>query len=171
MKAIFPFLSAVLASFALASPMPEKGETLAVNTVIAAYDSTVDRPCYFRTANCPDRCGHATRVAKFRVLKNEHYEKPGKYGDDKAEAGDALFVDVLHDVPGQDESVAKDIASLRPGDAVRMTVTHFYVNDHGNRYPIRPVTSFERVEKSADAPQLPAEDTNFQRITPLWQKS
>lgn len=167
MKVIFPLLSAVLASFALASPMPEKGETLAVNTVIAAYDSTEDRPCRFRTADCPDRCGHATRVAKFRVLKNEHYEKPGEYGDDKAETGDSLFVDVLHDVPGQDESVAKAIAALRPGDAVRMTVTHFYVNDHGNRYPIRPVTSFEMAEKPADAPQLPAEDPAPAEIMPL----
>lgn len=155
MKALLPILLGILVPTTMAAPMPEKGDILAVNTVIASYSGISERPCYFRTADCPDRCDHALKLANFRVLKNESYQKPGKYGDDKADTGSSLHIDIKHDVPGQDESVAKEIEKLAPGDTVRMTITHFYVDDNGSRYPIRPVTMFEKIEKPADAPTLP----------------
>lgn len=170
MKSIFLFpLAGLLSTPLFAAPMPENGEVLAVNSVAAEYVGTKDSPCHFRTADCPDRCGHATTLASFRVLKNEAYQRPGKYGDDKAEAGDTMLVDVRKDIPGQDKSVAREIAALQPGDAVRMTVTHFYVNDKGNHYPIRPVTAFEKAAKlPAATPVVPSPDAPGQSgIQPL----
>lgn len=144
MKPFFLLSSLVLPGFvALAAPLPQESELLARNTVLAVYEKTENRPCHFRTALCPDRCDHASTLAQFRVCANEGYEKPGQYGDEKAEAGSTLLIDVGRDVPGQDEAVARKIAELRPGDKVRLTVTHYYIQEGGNHYPVRPVTSFE----------------------------
>ncbi len=160
MKKPFPFPVFLLGFMPIplfASPMPEKGEVLAANTVLAEYVGVKDSPCRFLTADCPDRCGHATAYALFRVLENEGYQCPGEYGDGKAEAGSMLYVDIKKDIPGQDGNVARTIAELQPGEAVRMTVTHFYVDDKGSRYPIRPVTFFqkagERSDKSLHVPE------------------
>ncbi len=136
----------------LAAPLPPVVEELAHNTVTAVYESIVERPCYHRTALCPDKCDHAQRYARFRVVKNESYSRPGEYGDDKLMPGEALAVDVKNDGEGQEPAVKKLVESLRPGEAVRLTIRHYYVKGEYAHYPVRPVTSIEKIETSRDLP-------------------
>ena len=151
---IYLMMAAVLPSV-FASPLPEKAELLATNTVVAQYVATESRPCYGRTALCPDRCGHAVSVAKFRVLANEAYDKPGKYGDDKAEVGNLLMIDAANDVPGQDESVLRKIAELKPGQVVRIKQNHYYADLGDVLAPIRPVEKLEVLKDGACEEILP----------------
>lgn len=140
-----------------AAPMPAKAELLASNTVTAVYVGTQERPCMFRTALCPDRCDHAAKVANFQVLDNEDYKKPGKYGDDKAEAGSVIMVDVKNDTPGQEAAVNELISTLKPGDVVRMTQDHYYGEIGNCMTPFRPVTKIEKLDKKAPAPEAKPE--------------
>lgn len=157
MKKLLPIALAALAPSLFASPISGKADLLASNTVIARFDGFTDIPCRHMTADCPDRCDHATKVARFTVLLNEDYEQLGKYGDDKAEVGSTLMVDVKKPTPGQDDAaVFAAMDTLKPGDSVRLTQDHLYVDDNGNMYPVRPVTKIEKVETPAAAPQLPA---------------
>ncbi len=135
----------------VASPLPP-AEELAHNTVTAVYECMVEVPCYHRTALCPDKCGHSQSLARFRVVTNESYKRPGEYGDDKLEPGEALAVDMKNDVEGQDAAVQQLVRSLHPGEAVRLTIRHYYVNTDTAAYPVRPVTFIERIETPAELP-------------------
>lgn len=126
------------------APLPEKADLLATNTILAKYLRTVEQPCRFMTALCPDKCHHATRLAQFEVLANEQYERPGKYGDEKMEPGSIALVDVQKETIGQSPAVARFISELRPGDTVRLTITHYYVHQGQGQFPVRPVVSIER---------------------------
>lgn len=143
-------LSLIVALISACSAVASAGEVelLARNTVLAVYENTVEQPCRFMTADCPDRCDHATRAAIFRVLKNEDYAKPGQYGDDKMEAGSHVYINIRKDEPGQAPKVRELISELKPGDHVRMTVHHNYVKDETAHYPARPVVQMERVSAS-----------------------
>lgn len=151
------FVALTLVSLpAFASPLPPKAELLASNTVTAQFLGTRALPCMGRTALCPERCGHAAAVAVFRVLSNEAYDKPGKYGDDKAEPGSELMIDAAADTPGQDAAVSETLAVLTPGDVVRLTQKHYYAEMGGVHMPIRPVTELTVKEKSQKPlPPLP----------------
>lgn len=139
--------AALLALLPSCSPSSDKGELLASNTVVAVYEQTIDRPCMHMTSLCPDRCDHADKLAVFRVIRNEQYNRPGEYGDDKAEPGSPIYISVLKDQEGQDPSVRPFVSGLQPGDTVRFTVEHRYMDQNGSRYPARPVTRIEKVEK------------------------
>ena len=130
--------------------LPKDAELLAGNTVIARYTGVQEQPCRFMTALCPDRCNHATRLANFEVLENVHYEKNSQYGDDKLAPGDTAVVDVKKEVIGQPESVVKTISGLKPGDVVRLTISHLYVKQGQGQFPARPAVQIELV------PQAPA---------------
>ena len=56
---------------------------------------------------CPDRRDHATRLAHFKVEKNQHYGKKRKYGNGELRPGQKAYVDVMHEVPGQDKEVVR----------------------------------------------------------------
>lgn len=129
---------------AAATPLPEKAELLATNTVSARYVQVVDQPCRFMTALCPDKCDHATKLAQFEVLNNEHYEKRGEYGDEKMEPHTLAVVDVQKPVPGQSPEVAKLISELKPGEVVTLTINHYYVQQGQGQFPVRPVVSMKR---------------------------
>ncbi len=137
-------LSALLAS---AAPLPEKADLLASNTVLALYEGTHFHPCRHMTALCPDRCDHASSLAHFRVLRNVRYQKIGQYGDDKMNEGDTAMVDVRRDIPGQDAQVAQFISQLKPGDAVLITINHYYIQQEHNFFPVRPVVSIKIAQK------------------------
>ena len=155
MKNYIYLMMAAMVPSVFASPLPEKAELLASNTVVAQYVATESRPCYGRTALCPHRCGHAKSVAKFRVLANEAYEKPGKYGDDKAEVGNMLFIDAVNNEPGQDEAILRKLAELKPGQVVRIKQNHYYA-DFGNVLaPVRPVEKLEVLKDGACEEILP----------------
>ena len=129
-----------------ALPLPEKAELLASNTVLAKYTQTVERPCRFMTALCPDKCDHATKLAQFEVLANENYTHPGQYGDEKLEPGATAVVDVQRAVLGQSPAVAQFISALKPGDTVRLTISHYYVQQGQGQFPVRPAVSIECAE-------------------------
>lgn len=153
-----------------ASPLPEKAELLASNTVVAQYLGAEERPCHFRTALCPDRCDHAMKAAQFRVLANEAYEKPGKYGDDKAEPGNLLMVDARNDVPGQPDDMLQKLANLQPGQLVRLTQKHYYADLGDVQAPIRPVIQLEVLNGGAckDIPSAPHDPANHDHeVMPL----
>lgn len=141
---------------AFAAPLPTKADLLASNTVTAQYLGARHLPCMGRTALCPNRCGHAASVAVFRVISNEAYAKPGKYGDDKAEPGSEMLIDAKADVPGQDAAVLKTLAALTPGDKVKLTQKHYYADLGDVVMPIRPVTELTLTEKAQKPlPPLP----------------
>lgn len=133
---------------AFAAPLPAKAELLASNSVTAQFLGTRRLPCMGRTALCPDRCGHAAAVAVFRVIANEAYAKPGKYGDDKAEPGSEMLIDAAADVPGQDAAVLETLADLTPGDTVRLTQKHYYADLGDVVMPVRLVTELTLKEKA-----------------------
>lgn len=125
-------------SAAATAPVPDSA-LLAENVVIAEYVGTEEIPCRFMTADCPDKCDHATKVALFRVVSNESYTKHGEYGDEKMEAGETVPVDLRHPAPGQ---VA--IPALNKGDKVKLTIQHRYTKGDVQE-PIRPVTALEKL--------------------------
>lgn len=139
--------------FASASPLPDRADLLAENTVIARYEGTVDHPCMFRTTLCPDYCDHATRLAHFHVLENVRYVSYSKYGDGKLNPGDTAVVDVHKDIPGQEQSIVQCIASLRPGDCVRLTLAHHYVHQKQCSFPVRPATEILLLNECHNAGQ------------------
>lgn len=149
MKSFVLFAAVALASSSLfASPMPEKADLLATNTVLARFDGYTEIPCRFMTADCPDKCDHATKVANFTVIANENYAKPGQYGDDKAEPGSVVMVDMKKPTPGQDDRAVYDlIDTLKEGDTVRLTQDHYYGEIGCLVTPFRPVTKIEKVDK------------------------
>lgn len=168
MRNLLLLIAVVLAAPLSASPLPEKADLLAQNTVVARYIGSQHRPCMFRTAECPDRCGHATTVAVFEVLSNEQYSKPGQYGDDKAEPGSRLMLDVQRDIPGQPEAVRETLQQLTPGEKLRLTVSHYYVNVDNSHFPVRPVTQLEKLAPAAedDAPLPPLPEVEEPQVMP-----
>ena len=155
MKNAFLLILTAFVSSVMAAPLPEKADLLASNTVTAQFIGMKERPCHFRTALCPDRCDHAAKVAQFRVLTNEAYEKPGKYGDDKAESGNMLLVDARNDVPGQPDDMLQKLANLNPGQVVRLTQKHYYADLGDVVTPIRPVTQLD-VLKEGECEEIPS---------------
>ncbi len=132
-------------SLGYAAPLPP-ADLLAKNEVIADYVGVKDMPCRFRTSLCPDQCCHATKLAQFKVVESSDYHKAGQYGDARYGVGEMVYVDVKKDIEGQDEVITQQVKALNGGERVRLTITHYYVNKDGNRYPVRPVTSFS-IEK------------------------
>lgn len=170
MKKAFLTMMAVLLPAVIASPLPEKADLLASNTVTAQFIGIKERPCYFRTALCPNRCGHGMKAAQFLVLTNESYEKPGEYGDDKAAEGNMILVDVREDVPGQPEGMLKKLTELKPGQVVRMTQKHYYADFGKVVAPIRPVTELEVLKAGAckELPSVPHDPANHDdEVMPL----
>lgn len=168
------YINSIIAALALsapaltASPMPEKADKLASNTVVAQFLDLQDIPCRHLTADCPNNCDHATKVARFRVRQNENYDKCGEYGDDKIEAGSIMMVDVKKPTPGQDDAaVFALIDSLKPGDTVRLTQTHYYGEIDGCLTPFRPITAAEKVEKKDRVPATPAAPGGQYPVMPL----
>lgn len=155
MKSLLYLMLPVAFPALLASPLPEKAELLASNTVVAQYVTTELRPCHGRTALCPDRCAHAVKVARFRVLSNESYEQYGPYGDDKAAAGNLMLIDAGADVPGQPEGIIQKLAGLKPGQVVHMTQKHYYAELEGCHSPVRPITQLEVLHEGACKEILP----------------
>ena len=168
MKTTF-LLAAMLSvpSVLMAAPLPEKADLLATNTVVAVYRGTVKPPCHFRTALCPDRCGHSREQAVFTIKTSEDYSHPGKYGDDRLTPGTKWMIGTKDDVPGQDVAVLSQLAGLKPGDTVRMTISHYYVTVKNSSYPVRPVTSLTILPEKEQVEPLQPQDVPGSFVMPI----
>jgi len=134
---------------ALNAALLPANELLASNEVIATYVGISEAPCRHLTVECPNRCTHATKYASFKVIKNIKHIKDGQYGVSKAEPDSLMRVDVKKDIEGQDASIVKTIGTLKPGDKVALTITHYYVTKDNSRYPVYPATSLKKLEECA----------------------
>jgi hypothetical protein len=122
-------------------------EVLSVHHTITEYVGTVHIPCRHMTSLCPDHCKHAFDAAEFKIISYEHYEKPGKYGDDKQTKFHARL-DSNKDsrVDYQDPKFAAIIRELTPGQKVKLLWDHIYVSDEtGSKWPERPIRSIELI--------------------------
>lgn len=153
MKNLLFLMLAAVAPALFAAPLPPKADLLAENTVVAQYVAVREMPCHFRTALCPDRCGHAKKVALFLIKQNENYAKHGQYGDEKAEAGQLLMIDMKEEPAGQPAEVTKTLQGLKVGDVVRLTQKHYYADFGMVVEPVRPITAAEKIgEEPVEAP-------------------
>lgn len=151
-----------------ASPLPEKAELLASNTVVAQYMGTMELPCRGLTADCPDKCDHGTKAARFRVLSNEAYTKSGKYGDAKVEPASILLIDIKKPTPGQDDAaLCAFIGALTTGDKVRLTQEHYYGRVGNAMVPFRPVTKVEKLASKPEVPAVPAAQPGNYSVAPI----
>lgn len=139
----------------------EKRDTLSIHETIARFDGTEFMPCRFRTALCPDRCGHARTVALFSILRYEKFEKKGQYGDEQTTR---FSMPLSGDVsPEVDPMRIEIVKRLKPGDWVRLDWVHEYVHRDGSSFPERVVTRLERIpgaelealQKEIDKPAAP----------------
>lgn len=120
-------------------------DVLSTHKTIAEYVGTEHMPCMFRTALCPDRCGHAKDVAKFKIIEYKFYEKPGQYGDEKTD----MFRVELHPkrVPtSQNPEIDEVLPKLKEGQKVELEWRHIYTSDAGSKYPERPVDKIAPIE-------------------------
>ena len=125
--------------------MAESKDVLSVHETLATYQGTRHIPCRFMTSLCPDRCGHATDVAVFKIDEYQKYEKPGQYGD--PEAKEFLWnLKPDSDANRIHPEYLEIVKGLQPGQKVKLNWTHFYVtNREGSKYPERSVTFFEKI--------------------------
>lgn len=147
MKKILPLLAitAILSGCATVSyqnlaALP--GETLSVHRTLARYEGMVDLPCRHLTSECPNRCDHGGRYARFAVVEYTGYEKPRQYGDPKQES---FLVRVAHKDGTPDEAtpeaLRKVIGELSQGQVVGLDWAHVYVTSpEGSKWPERIVT-------------------------------
>lgn len=148
MKTILPLLAitALLsgcASVSYQNVAPLPGETLSTHQTLARFEGLQDVPCRHLTSECPDRCDHGGKYARFAIVEYTGYDKPGKYGDPKQTA---FAVRVAHKDGSPDtatpEALRRVIAELSEGQVVGLEWAHVYVTDPatGSKWPERIVT-------------------------------
>ena len=172
------YASILLSLFAIpalqASPMPENAQVLATNTFEATYLGLMELPCRGMTADCPDKCDHATKVARFRVTQNVDYAQNSEYGDDKVAPGSIVMIDIKKPTPGQDDAaVFETIDTLKLGDKVIMTQDHCYGEIGDLVTPFRPVTKLEIIpgaKEEIPATEAPAGDYSACPIQPRMMR-
>lgn len=117
-------------------------EILMTADTIARFDGIFPMPKW----SPPGVQGNPTRnVAVFSVISWQSHVKPGKYGDEQ----NPLFMVDMEKAPFcQYANALRDIATLKPGDTVRLCWMHIYVDDKSSRYPERPVTLLQAAKVS-----------------------
>jgi hypothetical protein len=142
--------TAVTPSIATAAVPPaaptETRQLLSLHETEATFSGLVNQPCRHRTAECPDRCDHGGTVAEFRVDAYRRYEKPGEYGDPRAD----VYRVRLRNARGEarlDAALLNRLESLRAGDRVRLDWRHDYVTRDGASSPERPITRLDPVAR------------------------
>lgn len=122
-----------------AADKPEKREMLSTHETLATFEGLAYQRCRGRTARCPDHCGNSGDMATFKITQYLNYEKPGKYGDAKAETYRFMVQD-NQKKPKVAPAMQKTIAVLKPGDRVTLSWRHDYVTRDGSSRPERTVT-------------------------------
>lgn len=119
--------------------MAELRENMFSYDAITSFLGSQMNPCRFKTSLCPDRCGHAQLVYRFKLdelkvtknesSKNAKWVTPVKQGTEKMVSA--------QEIPQDQLSVAQ---SLTVGDRVQLCWNHDYVTIGGSSGPERPVT-------------------------------
>ena len=122
-----------------AADKPEKREMLSTHETLATFEGLAYQRCRGRTARCPDHCGNSGDRATFKITQYLKYEKPGKYGDAKAETYRFMVQDNQKN-PKVAPAIQKTIAALKSGDRVKLSWRHDYVTKGGSSSPERTVT-------------------------------
>ena len=121
----------------------EEVTTLSKHDTVAVFRGLEQRPCRHLTSLCPDRCGHALRLARFDIADYTSYEKLGEYGDERAATHYLTLSGGQDAVPS---TSAELISTLHPGDRVRLAWHHDYVTSRdGGKFPRRPLVRLERL--------------------------
>jgi hypothetical protein len=121
-----------------------KTETLSRHETVAEFRGTALHKCMGLTSLCPDKCGHSGSLATFRIVHYLAYEKPGEYGDPKAEEFAFLVEDNMGH-PKTTPDIRAAVNPLKKGDVVLLSWNHDYVTVNGTSGPERPVTRLERL--------------------------
>ena len=121
-------------------------DLLSKHETIATYDGPKERPCFFRTSLCPDRCNHGGTIEIFTIVKYLNYEKPGKYGDAESAKYHVRVKDPVEST-GVTPQVKEVFDGLHEGDYVLLSWNHDYVHTDGCSYPERPITKLEKISK------------------------
>ena len=122
-------------------------DILSIHRTIAIFEGIKHLPCMFRTALCPDRCGHAKDVAVFRIESYVDYQKPGKYGSEK-QTTTMVPLKVGEGMTQQDPKVLEAIKDLKPGDRVYLDWDHLYVKTERLQSPEYPVIRIEKINSN-----------------------
>lgn len=121
----------------------ESYKVLSTHITEAVYQGTIERPCRFLTAECPDRCNHGGTAAQFKITRYLKYDKPGKYGDAKTEQ-----FTVMLKSPEMEQTMIDQIKSLKPGSSIKLNWEHRYVtrthpDGTSAKFPRRVITKLE----------------------------
>ena len=119
-----------------------KIDVLSIHETVSEFIGVRHILCKFKTALCPDRCGHCADVYTFKVLEYTKYEKPGEYGDDQQKE---LHINIKEHVFGQDPSILEKCKHLEEGKKYRVCYKHLYVDDGSNARPERPFTEISPI--------------------------
>jgi hypothetical protein len=133
----------------------EKREMLSLHKTVAKFSGIASRRCMGLTTLCPDNCGHSGEFATFDIIAYLAYEKPGQYGDPKAESYMFQIEDNRKKLKVASE-LAQQVRELKQGDFVLLDWQHDYVTktDGGGSVssPERTVTKLQKITKDeADA--------------------
>lgn len=126
-------------------PAKEVRKLLSSHSTLAEFTGITFQPCRHRTAQCPNQCTHAGKVASFKVIKYIDYKKPGKYGDGKGTS----FCTMVENQLGNAKIPAATliiINSLKKGDTVRLSWNHDYVTRNRSSFPERTIIKLSKVE-------------------------
>ena len=113
-------------------------DILSTNSTIAIFEGIKRNECMFRTSLCPDKCGHSTEIAQFKIIEYLDYTKPGEYGDEKQEY---FYANMNLNAPEdkQKKEYIDFINQLKIGDKVKLKWDHIYIDNNGSRYPERHI--------------------------------
>jgi hypothetical protein len=135
------------------APPQEKRELLSMHETVAVFEGVRAHRCMGRTALCPDNCGDSGTLAVFKIAKYLKYEKPGQYGDAKANRYQFMTADNKGNKKIGDE-MFKTVSGLKPGDVVLLSWRHDYVTQNGCSFPERTVTFIKKLTPEEAAPLL-----------------
>lgn len=155
MKSLIPLLACVAIACLLTAaddaPPAEKRELLSRHNTVAKLQLIDQRKCMGRTALCPDQCGHSGTFATFKIVAYIAYDKPGEYGDPKAETFTVQLSD-NHGNPKLAKSIADQINALKPDQFARLDWNHDYVTrtEPGGGSSSSPERTITRLEPLTD---------------------
>lgn len=133
-------------------PDNDRLNVLAEHKVIATFQDVKFRTCWGSTGSCPERCGSSGEYANFKITDYLHYQKLGKYGDDKQWTY-LVHVTDFHRNPIGNPVLGAYINTLEAGDQVVIEWKHLYGAAAGLIAPLRPLLLLKKIDK-AEAKRL-----------------